>query len=673
MSATHRQRSILEAGLSALLCWLLCVGLGLTVGGCKPPPPPPPPPPAPPPPPPPPPLTEGEVAARLRPFFYVLYDRGFNPGTVDSSARWGVEYATRYALEANRQNTAASQSLFKAIDDSLAKTPSLRKLVERECAAAGIEPEPVVQWGYYANFTLPSQEAREILLNMYVLQAYKDADDGNLHRAHVLLRDVMGVMNEERATATNAGVESLRQFFLEVPDDTRLEQFARRLEDYISIQEEKILLHGEHAAVLNAAGLTDAAEFTRSKLVTQFDLITLPLINQAILRGESYGFRPPAQLQTTRRRLAAHAAALRESQPKENDNLFCTSAIWSPVDRSYLDQLRAFTETWSEDDGKAKPARTSVEKQVNELWRMKRPIPEWLREKTVCLKHSPNFLVNANAVSLAYLAAASPVIYQADGKMFSVDNFSRVLEDQKRLAAVVSWCKGNPLPAEINDGTGHFLLGWYWLESERPDLARAAFVAGAEHLLETVRAVDVEAMRVKAQENAKDLLRVLEAELNAYRLLMAASMITTCPPGAVNDSRDSYLPQLEVLLLGWKQSWLKCGFPQTPADEVIGRFAVAARENAIGLYGPLRDGGTALPGDRYFFYDYRFDHGPVPDIVVGKASADKMLENSALPELNKDGKLLSFMRSFQMPKEFTKGFAVRWRKEAGDKKPAEAE
>lgn len=670
MNAFPHQHWLAKHAFYAATYVILFLSLGSFVAGCKPPPPPPPPPAPPPPPPPPPPLTNAEVSARLRPFFYVFYDRAFNAGSIDSYARWGVEYASRYASPESRASTTSS-GLIKAIDDARANTPTLLQVVQQECVSAGIDPTLVIDWGRNASRDLDGQEARELLLNIYALQAYLDADTGNLHRAHVLLRDVMSIMNGERAEAMNDGMESLRRFFLEVPDDARLEEFARRLESYISLQEEKLLLHGEHAAILNAADLTDAAEFTRAKLVTQFDLITMPLINQAILRGESYGFRPPAQLQATRRRLAAHAAALKESQPVKKGDGLCELAMEIPIDEAYRDRFRAFADSLAGGDEKAKPQQTSVEKQINGLWELKRRISDWLKEKALCLEHCPTFLVNPNFVSYGFLESGCPTVFSREDNAFSVANVIRIVDDKARREAVVSWCKGNRLPLEINDGTGHFLLAWFWLEDNRPDYARTALIDGAEHLLETVRSVDIEAMRAQPGANDAAMVRVLEAELNAYRMLMAASMIKTCPPGAVNDSRDSYLPQLEVLLLGWKQSWLKCGLPQDPADEAIDRFSVAAQANAIGLFGTNEMGNSSGVTDRYFFYDYRFDHGSVPNVVVLKASEARMFENSALPELNQNGKFLAFLRGFKKPTEFTQGFSARWRKPPDDQKPKE--
>jgi hypothetical protein len=150
------------------------------------------------------------------------------------------------------------------------------------------------------------------------------------------------------------------------------------------------------------------------------------------------------------------------------------------------------------------------------------------------------------------------------------------------------------------------------------------------------------------------------SQLNAYRLLTAASLITVSPPGAHVDSRDSYLPQLEVLLLAWKQAWLKCGLPQKHADAAIAGFARNTEHYRRRLREQSRAIRMAGRGDRYFFFDYRFRNGDVPDIVVSKASADELVENPRIGELAGTERFLEFVKGFQRPREFSPGFTGLW-------------
>ena len=257
-----KRRTPTTVWLASGLCGLLLLVISLSVG-CKPDSKPSAPPAAaapPPPPPPPPPLTADEVSARMRPLFVAVYEHGFNPTTLASPTRSG---------------TAAAQPS--------AKTPSLTVLLEKECAKAGIDAATVVKCAADVQQKLTKRQARDAVLAIYVDQALADADAGNLHRAHVLLSDVLNEISESQAGDFSASITGLRRLFKEVPDKERLQAFAQQLDNYMLLAEESILLRGEHAAVLHAAGLVDAAEFARSKLLTQFKLVTLPLIDLAIV------------------------------------------------------------------------------------------------------------------------------------------------------------------------------------------------------------------------------------------------------------------------------------------------------------------------------------------------------------------------------------------------------
>ena len=534
----------------------------------------------------------------------VLYERGLNPTTLDSLSRWRLTEESSAA-----QKATLPPPLLKAAEDAAAETPPLTKLIRRECEQAGIDPATVLKCANDVATKLSPRECRDILLTIYLLQAIDDADRGNLHRAHVLLADVLAEMTAEAQDDDASSISSLRRFFLEVPDKQRLESFAKLFERYARKQEQKFLVSGEHAAVLRAGGLTEAAEFTRERLLTEFDFISLPLVDLAISRGESYGFAAPAQLQDTRRRLVGHAQALKASRPATPDDAF-----------------------------RSKAAITTEARGIGEL-------------------------SESLGTSADVLAAGCPLGYDTTRQEFSTPDIWAVLRDEKRLAAVAEWCAGKQLAAEVADGTGHFLLGAHWLEQSRPDLARMAFVAGAEQLLARGKDVDVSAPRSPSGSGRDQIAAALISQFNAYRLLMAASLVSASPPGAHVDAKDSYLPQLEVLLLAWKQNWLKCGLPQKPADAVMSRFAKASEQYRRRLeQQPV--GHSAHLDDRYFFFDYRFRDGSVPDVFLDKALADGLVEAARLPELASSERFVTFLKSFERPQEFSKGFSSRWSADA---------
>jgi hypothetical protein len=534
----------------------------------------------------------------MRPLFLVLYDRGFNPTTLGSPNRWAA---------GNASSTALPPAMAKAAEEAAAATPPLTKLIRKECERAGIDPATVLKCAGDLAQKMTEPQARERLLAIYVVQALKDADDGNLHRAHVLLTDVLTEMNEGQTQGMRSSLAGLRRFFSEVPDEKRLQDFARQLDRYVRLQEENFLLYGEHAAILHAGGFTPAATFTREKLLTQFDLITRPLIDLAIARGESYAFRQPDQLRETRRRLAAHAEALRATGPAQRDDSFRTQAALKPEPRS---------------------------------------IAEWME---------------ALGPHAELLAAATPTAYDVEQKDLIAPELWAVLRDRQRLDVMADWSAGKPAAAVIADGSGAVLLAAQWLEQGRPELARTALVAGAEALLESSKTIDAGPSRGQDDGRREQVAAALVGQLNAYRLLMAASLITTSPPGAHVDVRDSYLPQLEVLLLAWKQAWLKCGLPQKPADAAIARFARNSEEQRRGLREQSGPGQMGIGPKRYYFFDYRFRTGDVPEVVVAQASADELVEDPRIGELAGTERFLEFVKSFQKPREFSPGFTARWK------------
>jgi hypothetical protein len=116
---------------------------------------------------------------------------------------------------------------------------------------------------------------------------------------------------------------------------------------------------------------------------------------------------------------------------------------------------------------------------------------------------------------------------------------------------------------------------------------------------------------------------------------------------------------LEVLLLEWKQAWLKCGLPQKPADTIVSRFGKASEQSRRRVQQEPAGRSTHLD-NRYFFFDYRFRDGSVPDIFVNKALADGLVDSTRLQELATSERFVTFLKGFERPREFSKGFSGRW-------------
>jgi hypothetical protein len=492
----------------------------------------------------------------------------------------------------------------------------------------------------------------EAVLTMYLFQAIRDADTGNLHRAHVLFSDISAILDDDTVNSDREYLRNFALFFTEVPDAARYERTARLLERYMVRQEEQIILRGEHASALKAAGLTDAANFMRNSLLTRFNLVTLPMIDAAISRGESYGFRAPAQFESVRQRVLKLASDIRPSAGEFAEDEFRRQAVLIPADPDYRDTMTRFETMWAAGGEQAElatdSAEGSVERVVNSLWASQRPFQDWLVEKSLCSRHAPLFLVKP-PLDDQWLGLAVPHV--ADDTLSGSwrDVAARATDVQSNgVKALLEWCRGGSLDDEERDGTGYFLLAWFWRELDRPDLARQALLIGAQDLLLRARSGEIDQLRLDGNGNRRKMFALLRHELNGYRLLAAAAQLADSPPGAVVSGRDSYVPEIDVLLSGWRQSWLKCGFQAEDADGAIdsirSRTQVSAKPRTV--------------PDRYHFFDYRFAHGFVPDVVAEAAVEAQLF---APPDgIIKGGEMVRFINRYRRPRQLSPGARKRW-------------
>lgn len=599
---------------AAFVAAILCLATGC---GKKPEPPPPVVQAPPPPPPPPPQLSEAEVALLLRPHFFALFDKAFNPR---------MPYRYRYGVENLAQNLEAIQNdgLRDSVTDAKASTPPADQLFQ----TSG-NPD-VLRWVNYLEKQRSGEDVRNQVLRVYWLQALVDAKQSNFHRAHVLFRDVA----DEVARLLSAEMDDkFIRFFVDVPDSARIEAFGKILETYILEQAKWVTLKGEDASVLLATEqYKDAGRFMIDELIKQLELATLPIVRQAIARGESYGFRPSARLVSAKEKLVGLLDTLKEAQLNDANGDYRQVALTPATDPLYRERLQAFEKTFEEKAGAIQGDSASVTRQVQDLWDSSRDIGSWMKEKRICLENCPSFTVRPGVVLKPELFC--PATWDRTNEAI-VQRYDEYFGDSE-VQAITAWCNDGkqpfPLGPEdrekvLDDGTAHFILGWYFLENpdrqssgalrSNPVAARRAFLQGASLLLEGARSADRDAMLRSKDRGREALQQTLLKELNGIQLLIAASAISVAPPGA-SSSGGSYLSELDVLLYAWRQVWLSAGLPEDAAR--------ASVENCRGMIEEIRalNSVARAPEDRYFFTDYRFRHGDVPDVLVD-AVVDRMM------------------------------------------------
>lgn len=598
-----------------------------------------------------PPANPESVARSISPFYFVLFNRGFSTQT--------VETPDRYRL--NSLSDFQDPELDRRISDAQKATPPLSSVA----AAYGVTESAVVEslseWAKFVSPTgltqspLSASSARDTVLAIVFRQAVQDADRKNYHRAHVLFTDMAHTMSEVSPLRQRAGRDVFARFFREVPDKARFEEFAGRLAAYSEAREKEVLLAGEHAAVLHAAGLTAASGFMRDQLLSQFDLITLPMINKAIQRGVSFGFQTPEQVTRVKQRLELLAAALREGTSAEIDPAR-HKAIMVASNEAYQADLRAFKKLWEASAADAADAAdddTSAEQLLDRMATMHRPISDWLNEKMLVTRHVP-LLAIRQPMNYRFLEMISPLTYEPSGKQFQYQLAARLPSEVDDLEKKVSdWCGGEPAADGLADGSMYSLLAWYWLERGRPELARTALIAGGRELLERGKNTSREDV-VRLQDAAAE--KLLD-ELNGYRFLIAAAEIEAAPAGAVQGTGVQYVPELAVLLAHWQQMWKDCALPPFAVDLIVGLIEeqVAQREAATGKANDTQE--------RYWFWENRFKHGVVPDVVFERA----LEQNTFGPDGNRPvapSELQAFFLDFRWPKEFSPGSKQRWKANA---------
>lgn len=597
------------------------------------------------------------VARNLGPFYFILFNRGFSADVVETPSRSRLSWPSSDGEYQQQVGTlqANNPELARRLQDAWKATPTLGAIT----AAYGISDPAwtaaVADWSKLVSPprstgtrpAIPAGLARDTMLAITLRQAIQDADRKNYHRAHVLLTDMAQVMGEDSPLRSRDGRDVFIRFFREVPDTARFEDFAGRLTAYSEAREKEVLLAGEHAAVLHAAGLTAASGFMREQLLSQFELITMPMINEAITRGVSFGFQAPERVMALKGRLEAAAAALREGVTSGAEP-FRQAAVAKEADPAYRQRLAEFEKLW-EAGGDAAGDDAGAEQQLEQLASGPRPVVDWLREKALVTRHAP-LLTLRQPMTYRFLAMISPVGYDAGAKELTIKATASLPADEAGLGeGIGAWCRGEPLPDALADGSAHALLAWYWLESGRPELARAALIGGGRELLQRAKRIPREEA-VKLQDGA---VGILLDELNGYRFLIAAAEINAAPAGAVRGSGARYLPELAVLLANWQRMWEDCALPPLAAELVVSAVEdqVAEREAAVRLTDSR---------ERYSFRDCSFTHGPVPDVILERAIERNMFgpAGDAAPAA---AGLQEFFLDFRWPSEFSPGSRERWR------------
>ena len=314
---------------------LACLlGVAAIAGCSEPPPPPPAPAPAPPPAPTQKPAGVDTAAKVLVPYFYLMVDWGYSPSEVLSPDRLPVlDTRNSTGLGETTPNVESDGAMKPGWSErsrarALGTTPTLEDLLSKQIGngPALYQAFQVIPLVYASDSNLDmsigmsTREAGRAILAIYVAQALADADAGNLHRAHVILSDTLRIMSMGQGSATKTG-DSIEALFTEVVNQSNLDRFTAALSRYVEEQADALVVSGENASVLKAAGLRDGAEFIRAALLAKYELLVMPLIAKAQQRARNAGYRSPESLAGFQKQIGRHVATLRGSGDSEKQYL----------------------------------------------------------------------------------------------------------------------------------------------------------------------------------------------------------------------------------------------------------------------------------------------------------------------------------------------------------------
>jgi hypothetical protein len=448
---------------------------------------------------------------------------------------------------------------------------------------------------------LQTEPDRGQLMTMYYRQAGADAIEGRLHRSLVLYQDVMQQLD---------AFELDPAFFQSVPNAESLRKFESLLDEYVRAQEKNMVVRMEMAAVLRKAGLVQSAEFLERGIVDRFQLSMLPVVDLAVEYANSYGFKEPPQIGTVRRRIDSHLELLakgpRHDAMRHAREAFASKAFGDGAAKQRL-AVEAMIDAWSPE--KPPEAAEAISREVRKLEGMPRSLTDWLAEKKLFVEKRPQHLVRSSVFPPPAAVCPCAAYDAATG----FDESLASLLERVDAAAVAEWAKLDAAKAAVHPDAGRFqfLLGWYWLEQKNPTHARNALLAAA---------------RAYAAAGGADSVESLVAARNSIVLLIAAAGITDLPPG-VTAAHEQSLNELVVKLLDWKRRWVALSLPADRSDAEY--IAVKSFIDMVRIVG--RSGGVDRTKPRYFFCDYRFEHGPIPDVVVEAAIKARTIPAGAQP------------------------------------------
>lgn len=472
--------------------------------------------------------------------------------------------------------------------------PSFKRWIERRAAWDKLPAVPP------ASTAVIRKSWRDGMLATYVAEARKWAREGDYHVANVLVSDASRLMARD-----DSENEPLKRFFRDVATRQSTESCAQSVNRFIQRHRQQAVLDVTHASILMQAKYQTAANYSAQRVEASTRLILLPLVARCRSYAESYAFRMPNidtdSLQYLERlvdRIGVHG------RPKRVEEEVFAEAALDTDSPEYLESLAAIrtardvpaaedqdgAEVVPPEDGRQKRSLTEL---VDRIRASRRSFRQWLEDRRI-LFDTFNFFAGSNLEQDGGFGTSLPQLYEQD----EFRGMASLILDATQAEKLRKWVEGRGVtpPDGVPIDVAFAVLGWYFMDTQRPSLAQQAFLDGAYASL---------------TEQSGNTLGAMATELNGYRLLLTATALTSAPAGAPLPTAST-LDEVDILLAAWRSKWIRLGGSPQIADQQINEFAIQSSFKKRRLAELAR----RATQDRYFFDDYGFPDGSLPSIAL---------------------------------------------------------
>lgn len=425
------------------------------------------------------------------------------------------------------------------------------------------------------------------------------------HKAIVYYNDLLSQSHPSQETSSRV------ELFSSVPTTGQAKQFVGDLERFIEGQLFLLNVQAELAGVLNASGLASSAHFVWQRAVDDYDFLLQPAIAVAQDLLEAYGLKFDVRsthviedladtISQCRRAIRQYNLEVgwRRVQEFQGDHLADGPGVKKlSVDGGATEVEEVIALVLRDNEGNLSDEDVSIlEGRLDSVLRNAAlDFSSWLLLKKKLFDARPAYAVRSASAVPAW--SWSPYEYQREvGFRLSFEEAVRNSDSTE----VLEWCR-MPL-GDANDretaSVYSFLLAWYWADMERLPLARAAIMNCAKVELARSR---------RLESSTAGLLH----EINAYAALTASASVLESLPG-LSAYKVDFGGMLDGQIRNWEKRWFAIGNYGPHASEMRLELAWQAKMAAAAI----AKSSDSWRSERWFFPDYRFEFGAVPDYLA---------------------------------------------------------